>query len=535
MRRARLTGHDADACQQLTRATGARRHAPRGAEASFAVWAERAWQRIIPVPFCFMGMGIFRVWTETLYANSQVNFPALVLPFSVPIAGADAYSLFDLVAALALTLLALGARRVAPLYRHPVAIVATVVCMVGAAMANFGSILAPAAAEVLFWPSVFGGGVGVALILMLWSEFFGCLSPLRIAVYYSASVVVGCLVLWIFKGLSFWWLWAGTCAVPIVSLMCLWRAYATLSPDAYPPAYQGEFSFPWKPVAVVGAYSFVYGLRGGVFSGYLGMNSGIGAFLGALLVYALICASVQRGSPEAAGDDAAITTTPFDFSLLWKIAMPLMLASLVPLEHVVPGWSFVADTCALASYTVLLVLIMSILGNLSYRYGVCALWIFAIERAVRLLTSQAGRVIGNSFGDVVGIGWHALLVLVMAAMLVVVALLFFSEKNVSSSDWGVVLKRPADGSRNDAAARALERNRLGVKCEELGRQRGLTPREEEVMLLLAQRRTLGEISRELYVAPNTVKTHSKHVYQKLGIHSRAELLDMLGVRSEPRQ
>lgn len=512
--------------------------ATRDGAPSFSVRAQRAWKRIVFIPFCFMGMGIFRVWTETLYANGQMGFPALGFTLDVPFVPIDGYSLFDLVAACALIVFALLARRIAPLYRHPAAIVLTAVCMVGSACVNFASLLAPEAAPMLFVPSVTLGGVGIALILMLWSEFFGCINPLRVALYYSASIAVSCLVLWVFKGLSFWWLWAGCCLVPVVSLLCLWRAYATLPPDAYPPAYQADFSFPWKPVAAIGTYSFAYGLRGGIFSGPLAMNSGIGAFLGALAVYVLVCRSInqakdgsspsaaeKREGQPAAGADSGPASIAFDFSLLYKIAMPVMFAALLPLDAVVPAWRFLADTCALFSYTMLLVLIMAILSNLSYQYGVCALWIFSIERAVRLLASQSGRIVGHvvqegEFGPVA----QPCTVLVVAALLVVVALIFFSEKSISSSQWGVVLKQPVG---EDAG---LQRNRLGVKCHKLGQQAGLTPREEEILLLVAQQRTLGEMARELYIGTNTVKTHTKHVYQKLGVHSRAEVLELLGVR-----
>lgn len=189
-----------------------------------------------------------------------------------------------------------------------------------------------------------------------------------------------------------------------------------------------------------------------------------------------------------------------------------------------------ADTCALFSYTVLLVLIMAILSNLSYQYGVCTLWIFAIERAVRLLTSQSGRIVGGIVQES-GLGPIAQIctIFVMAALLVVVALILFSEKSISSSQWGVVLKQPV-GEGAEGENGGIQRNRLGVKCHKLGQQAGLTPREEEILLLVAQRRTLGEMARELYIGTNTVKTHTKHVYQKLGVHSRAEVLELLGVR-----
>jgi len=31
-----------------------------------------------------------------------------------------------------------------------------------------------------------------------------------------------------------------------------------------------------------------------------------------------------------------------------------------------------------------------------------------------------------------------------------------------------------------------------------------------------------EIARELYISPNTIRTHLRHLYAKLGTHSRAE-------------
>ena len=118
----------------------------------------------------------------------------------------------------------------------------------------------------------------------------------------------------------------------------------------------------------------------------------------------------------------------------------------------------------------------------------------------------------------------------MAGLLVVVAALFLSEKSVSSSQWGVVLKPAAQGE-----TREFEQNRLAVKCHELAHQAGLTAREEDILLLVAQGMTLGQISRELYIGSNTVKTHMKHLYQKLDVHSRDEVFALLGVKGETGQ
>ncbi|MBH0121148.1 helix-turn-helix transcriptional regulator [Rhodococcus sp. CX] len=50
----------------------------------------------------------------------------------------------------------------------------------------------------------------------------------------------------------------------------------------------------------------------------------------------------------------------------------------------------------------------------------------------------------------------------------------------------------------------------------------LSPREAGVLALLARGSTLGEIAKELFVSPNTVKTQLRSIYRKLGVHTRYE-------------
>lgn len=50
----------------------------------------------------------------------------------------------------------------------------------------------------------------------------------------------------------------------------------------------------------------------------------------------------------------------------------------------------------------------------------------------------------------------------------------------------------------------------------------LTPRESEILLLLSKGYSKPEISRMLNLSINTVSTHSKKIYSKLHINSRAE-------------
>lgn len=65
------------------------------------------------------------------------------------------------------------------------------------------------------------------------------------------------------------------------------------------------------------------------------------------------------------------------------------------------------------------------------------------------------------------------------------------------------------------------------RCELLAKEHKLTQREQEVMLLIARGRDVPGIAQQLFISSNTVRSHSKNIYKKLGIHSKAELLDLL--------
>jgi two-component system nitrate/nitrite response regulator NarL len=49
----------------------------------------------------------------------------------------------------------------------------------------------------------------------------------------------------------------------------------------------------------------------------------------------------------------------------------------------------------------------------------------------------------------------------------------------------------------------------------------LTPREREVLSLIAGGASAPEIARKLHLSTGTVKTHLLHLYEKLGVSDRA--------------
>ncbi|MDQ3936187.1 MAG: helix-turn-helix transcriptional regulator [Actinomycetota bacterium] len=53
---------------------------------------------------------------------------------------------------------------------------------------------------------------------------------------------------------------------------------------------------------------------------------------------------------------------------------------------------------------------------------------------------------------------------------------------------------------------------------------GVTPREAEVLALLAEGRSTKEIAARLYLSPKTVERHIANLAAKVGVEGRSELV-----------
>lgn len=60
-----------------------------------------------------------------------------------------------------------------------------------------------------------------------------------------------------------------------------------------------------------------------------------------------------------------------------------------------------------------------------------------------------------------------------------------------------------------------------------GSSYGLTERECEVIHMLMSGRSASAAAKELYLSANTVKTHTRSIYRKLGVHNRQEMIDLV--------
>jgi two-component system, NarL family, response regulator NreC len=108
----------------------------------------------------------------------------------------------------------------------------------------------------------------------------------------------------------------------------------------------------------------------------------------------------------------------------------------------------------------------------------------------------------------------------------------FAKRALDSGAVGLVLKEMAD-SDLPAAVRDASRGRRYVSPQiamKLSNGKAgadgdkLTPREREVLRLIALGHTSVEVARKLGLSPRTIETHRARIHRKLGLQTRAELV-----------
>ena len=105
----------------------------------------------------------------------------------------------------------------------------------------------------------------------------------------------------------------------------------------------------------------------------------------------------------------------------------------------------------------------------------------------------------------------------MLTVIVFVCLFFFVFKELDIVR--ITESLPAEG--------VLMKKTLETRLSQLTEECRLSPREVEVLRLLARGRSLPYIEENLAISHSTARTHVKHIYEKLGVTDRQQLHDLI--------
>ena len=167
-----------------------------------------------------------------------------------------------------------------------------------------------------------------------------------------------------------------------------------------------------------------------------------------------------------------------------------------------------------------------VLANVVWRFEVPSARVFASARAASEAAMLAGILLRRRMREAGVLDSEAtlwLIALIGLAAVVGCVVVWHSERSVTS-DWGATGVDASSGLRVPS-----RRELVRVRCEELAGRCGLTPREREVLELVAEGLEPSQIEQTLFLSHNTLKTHLRHIYAKLGVHTREEAAELAGV------
>lgn len=230
-------------------------------------------------------------------------------------------------------------------------------------------------------------------------------------------------------------------------------------------------------------------------------------------------------------------------STLWRVLVMLMGCSVLLLTVLPAQFWGVAVALANLTDTFMIAVLWITLQDISSHTSRHPYAIFGAVWSVRILARAAGRGCMIAFGPMLG-GNAAIIGIIAFAVCASVAIMFTDDvpKNRLLFQYDDLVAPPAQSKKAlDEAVRDDTPEAPGIEHGTVGRSEqpeaassgdsafqkryDLSDREMEVVRLIAQGRSKREVGERLFVSENTVKVHVKHIYTKMGIHNKKELLD----------
>lgn len=362
--------------------------------------------------------------------------------------------------------------------------------------------------------------IGVCWGYLRWGFFYALMDTKSAVGTIAASAIVGCLVKCAFFLIPFAIAAFIVAVFPLLSFAFLHLALkgcgeSTQSDGSLGYRTADDYLALWRLAASVGITT-VIALIGDGFAGQALLDAeGSGVFLGVRAVDRLLIAAFFAGFLMwvfRAGKSLS-------FMHLWS-AIVLCVASGLVLIAFSENVALVGIGYALLDMSVELIILFywSSLADIAHHSAHSPYTVFGIGWSVYALAHYAGAAIPALMpsGRLEPI---PLLLLVFILLVVVVVVLGPSN----------VQMRRIFADLTDDNPEPQDFATIDERCAALVEAYALTPRELEIMQLLAKGRSKAFIAESLFISESTVRGHSRRLYAKLNVHSRQELQSLIGI------
>lgn len=414
-------------------------------------------------------------------------------------------------------------------------------------------------------------GIGCAGMFMMWQRYFASLPPatgnLRLmvgtafapliyfALYLVPIALTAFLIPLVFVPLC------GLCIALSVREMRVDQPMFEDIPRQHPRVYRQAISDYWRSALCVGSLAFASGVIRGIalLHEEISMVVNSASMLGSLISAAVLLVLWYRMSFR------------FGLTSVFRVVYPLLITGFLLLPFLGAGYLNLFAAATYMVFSLVQMLMMMQCAQISRDRGINPVFIYGFFGGVAYIMQSVGFLLGwlSDFVTMDGSEWLFFVAMVSSWVLGLTLLaasgtLFkplVSKGTVTVDPIEFLLLERSEDDANDermtgegteereAATKStkpakpsnkrrrnrpsasedagLIRDRTSKQCLMLQEAYGLSSRETEVMELIARGNSMASIAERLIISENTVRTHAKHIYTKLDIHKRQELLDML--------
>lgn len=373
-------------------------------------------------------------------------------------------------------------------------------------------------------PAMFGlaFGAGLAMLATAWGSVFARLEPENLLFNSAWGIVAAAVVHFAAEPLSPSPIGLALIACSLVTSVALLFVARTFNDETAAPHPAGAESASeddhrirlrkaaailWMPLVGACITCFIFGLTWDpvISSEQMRLPDPLGAWkslIGPSLLAIVVALFVLRKANSS------------PLRLLNQAVYPIAVALLLALP-VISSDSDVAagiiDVLTQASFAVLALAIWCSMASAVRSVPFAATFVFPACLALLALAFVAG-LCGIA---VIGTDGRTICLIMLTVYLALIAISFAQGS------------RQREGRRTEPHGADDSRTYIHRRCDTLAAERGLSPREREVLYYLGRGYNHGYVAEKLYISENTVRTHVRHIYAKLAINSREELLAMI--------
>jgi DNA-binding CsgD family transcriptional regulator len=413
--------------------------------------------------------------------------------------------------ALAFFLVIVFRKRLSPLHeRHRLLAGAAVLSGIGLALISFNGMAFMGSAGSVAGVSL--SSMASAVLLMAWGELYGSLDLRHAWVGVSGSILLGAAL---YATVT----WSGQIApivtavflacCPMLSLAALFAAWE--NPNVHPldaDVQRRPFRIPSTLMLGIFACGFSIG-----FMVVLSADHAAAGGSGAGLINALCIAAISS---------LILLYAPFEhtFSLSFLYWFVLLLLSAGFMLLPVAGYAYAA-TVTVIGYACLEICWILVCSNIAYRVPLPVL----ASMGWGAFASYSGALAGG-LGSAILLGsaplsvWQLSVVSIVMVGMLMLGSVFLLREAALPSLWGLL--RETVQPLSDVPEGLVQ-----TRSASVAESHGLTPREQEILILLAKGQAPDDIAKALVISEATVRTHAKRLYEKLDVHSQPQLIKMV--------